>query len=79
MCLEKVRPSSSSKFKQAEWDEQRVKCFELAGDITLLYLQEQDKLQQQLQQQQQQLQQQQQQQTTNVNTGTYPVVDIMCI
>ncbi|GFG28700.1 hypothetical protein Cfor_05984 [Coptotermes formosanus] len=64
MCLEKVRPSSSSKYKQAEWDEQRVKCFELAGDLTLLYLQEQDKLQQQQQQQQQQ-------QTTNVNTGSY--------
>lgn len=55
MCLEKVPPSSSSKYKQAEWDEQRVKCFELAGDLTLLYLQEQDKLQQQ---------------TTNTNTGT---------
>lgn len=75
MCLEKVRPSSSSKYKHAEWDEQRVKCFELAGDLTLLYLQEQDKLQQQ---QQQQLQQQQQQQITNVNTGTDPAVDIIC-
>ncbi|XP_069687732.1 tetratricopeptide repeat protein 7B-like isoform X2 [Periplaneta americana] len=59
MCLEKVPPSSSSKYKQAEWDEQRVKCFEVAGDLTLLYLQEQDKLQQQ------------QQQTTNTNTGSY--------
>jgi hypothetical protein len=57
MCLEKVRPSSSSKYKQAEWDDQRVKCFEVAGDLTLLHLQEQDKLQQQ-------------QQTTTVNTGT---------
>jgi len=75
MCLEKVRPLSSSKYKQAEWDEQRVKCFELAGDLTLLYLQEQDKLQQQ--QQQQQLQQQQQQ-ITNVNTGTDTAVDIIC-
>jgi hypothetical protein len=68
MCLEKVRPLSSSKYKQAEWDDQRVKCFELAGDLTLLYLQEQDKLQQQ----------QQQQQTTNVNTGTDPMVDTVC-
>ncbi|XP_021924008.1 tetratricopeptide repeat protein 7B isoform X2 [Zootermopsis nevadensis] len=59
MCLEKVPPSSSSKYKQAEWDEQRVKCFELAGDLTLLYLQEQDKLQQQ------------QQQITNTNAGSY--------
>ncbi|XP_063224947.1 tetratricopeptide repeat protein 7B [Bacillus rossius redtenbacheri] len=46
MCLEKVPPSSSSKYKQAEWEEQMVQCFELAGDLTLLYLQEQDKLQQ---------------------------------
>ncbi|KAJ9596857.1 hypothetical protein L9F63_012113, partial [Diploptera punctata] len=57
MCLEKVPPSSSSKYKQAEWDEQRIKCFELAGDLTLLYLQEQDKLQQQP--------------TINTSTGSY--------
>ncbi|PSN31945.1 Tetratricopeptide repeat protein 7B [Blattella germanica] len=57
MCLEKVPPSSSSKYKQAEWEEQRIKCFELAGDLTLLYLQEQDKLQQQP--------------TTNTSTGSY--------
>nr|CAD7442906.1 unnamed protein product [Timema bartmani] len=55
MCLEKVPPSSSSKYKQAEWEEQRVQCFELAGDLTLLYLQEQDKIQQ----------------TTYTNTGSY--------
>nr|CAD7406233.1 unnamed protein product [Timema cristinae] len=55
MCLEKVPPSSSSKYKQAEWEEQRVQCFELAGDLTLLYLQEQDK----------------RQQTTYTNTGSY--------
>lgn len=30
-----------------EWEEQLVKSFELAGDLTLLYLQEQDKMQQQ--------------------------------
>ncbi|XP_049781839.1 tetratricopeptide repeat protein 7B-like isoform X2 [Schistocerca cancellata] len=46
MCLEKVPPLSSSKYKQAEWDEQRIQCFELAGDLTLRYLQEQDKQQQ---------------------------------
>lgn len=47
LCLEKVPPSSTSKYKQVEWEEQMVRCFELAGDLTLLYLQEQDKLQQQ--------------------------------
>ncbi|XP_071440468.1 tetratricopeptide repeat protein 7B [Hetaerina americana] len=45
LCLEKVPPSSTSKYRQAEWEEQMVRCFELAGDLTLLYLQEQDKLQ----------------------------------
>lgn len=48
LCLEKVPPSSSSKYKQVEWEEQMAKCFELAGDLTLLYLQEQDKMQQQI-------------------------------
>ncbi|XP_068086272.1 tetratricopeptide repeat protein 7B isoform X2 [Anabrus simplex] len=57
LCLEKVPPSSSSKYKQAEWEEQRIQCFELAGDLTLLYLQEQDKLQQQT--------------ATNTSTGSY--------
>ncbi|XP_054272006.1 tetratricopeptide repeat protein 7B isoform X2 [Macrosteles quadrilineatus] len=48
LCLEKVPPSSTSKYKQVEWEEQMARCFELAGDLTLLYLQEQDKVQQQL-------------------------------
>ncbi|XP_014284960.1 tetratricopeptide repeat protein 7B isoform X1 [Halyomorpha halys] len=47
LCLEKVPPSSTSKYKHVEWEEQMVKSFELAGDLTLLYLQEQDKIQQQ--------------------------------
>ncbi|KAK9502249.1 hypothetical protein O3M35_011053 [Rhynocoris fuscipes] len=47
LCLEKVPPSSTSKYKHVEWEEQMIKSFELAGDLTLLYLQEQDKLQQQ--------------------------------
>ncbi|XP_073996401.1 tetratricopeptide repeat domain 7 [Rhodnius prolixus] len=47
LCLEKVPPSSTSKYKHVEWEEQMVKSFELAGDLTLLYLQEQDKMQQQ--------------------------------
>ncbi|KAG8235328.1 hypothetical protein J437_LFUL003611 [Ladona fulva] len=45
LCLEKVPPTSSSKYRQAEWEEQMIRCFELAGDLTLLYLQEQDKIQ----------------------------------
>uniref|UniRef100_A0A0K8TA39 Tetratricopeptide repeat protein 7 N-terminal domain-containing protein n=2 Tax=Lygus hesperus TaxID=30085 RepID=A0A0K8TA39_LYGHE len=54
LSLEKVPPSSTSKYKHVEWEEQMVRSFELAGDLTLLYLQEQDKLQQQ----------------NNINTGT---------
>lgn len=56
LCLEKVPPSSSSKYKQAEWEEHRIQCFEVAGDLTLLYLQEQDKIQQQ---------------STSTNVGSY--------
>ncbi|KAG8276597.1 Tetratricopeptide repeat protein 7B [Homalodisca vitripennis] len=48
LCLEKVPPSSTSKYKQVEWEEQMGRCYELAGDLTLLYLQEQDKMQQQI-------------------------------
>lgn len=44
LCLEKVPPSSTSKYKHAEWEEQMIRCFELAGDLGLLYLQELDKL-----------------------------------
>jgi hypothetical protein len=40
MSLEKVHSSSSSKYKQVEWDEQIVECFEEGGDLTLLYIQE---------------------------------------
>ena len=59
--MEKVPPSSTSKYKQVEWEEQMVRCFELAGDLTLLYLQEQDKLQQQGN-------------TTGTGTGQYETV-----
>ncbi|XP_075226691.1 tetratricopeptide repeat domain 7 [Lycorma delicatula] len=48
LCLEKVPPSSTSKYKQVEWEELMGHCFELAGDLTLLYLQKQDQLQQQV-------------------------------
>lgn len=47
MCLEKVPPSSSSKYKQAEWEEQMLQCYQTGGDLALLYLQDADKLNQQ--------------------------------
>lgn len=39
LCLEKIPPDTTSKFKQAEREERVSKCFELATDLTLLYLQ----------------------------------------
>ncbi|XP_034940307.1 tetratricopeptide repeat protein 7B [Chelonus insularis] len=47
LCLEKQLPSLKSKYKIAEWHEQIIKCFETAGDLTLVYLQELDKTHQQ--------------------------------
>ncbi|XP_043249151.1 tetratricopeptide repeat protein 7B [Colletes gigas] len=47
LCLERLPPNSKSKYKIAEWQEQIIKCYEIAGDLTLVYLQEQDKLAQQ--------------------------------
>ncbi|XP_076663255.1 tetratricopeptide repeat domain 7 isoform X2 [Andrena cerasifolii] len=44
LCLERLPPNSKSKYKIAEWQEQIIKCYEIAGDMTLVYLQEQDKL-----------------------------------
>lgn len=44
LCLERLPPSSKSKFKIAEWHEQIIKCYEISGDLTLVYLQEQDKI-----------------------------------
>ncbi|CAL7951682.1 unnamed protein product [Xylocopa violacea] len=44
LCLEKLPPNSKSKYKIAEWQEQIIKCYEIAGDLTLVYLQEQDKI-----------------------------------
>ncbi|XP_015591073.1 tetratricopeptide repeat protein 7B isoform X2 [Cephus cinctus] len=43
LCLEKLPPSTKTKYKIAEWQDQMIKCFENAGDLTLVYLQEQDK------------------------------------
>ncbi|XP_071524615.1 tetratricopeptide repeat protein 7B isoform X2 [Panulirus ornatus] len=44
LCSEKVPLSNNSKYQRAEKAEKMIRCFELAGDLTLLYLQEQDKL-----------------------------------
>lgn len=44
LCLEKLPPTSKSKYKIAEWHSQMIKCFEVAADITLVYLQDQDKI-----------------------------------
>ncbi|XP_043275084.1 tetratricopeptide repeat protein 7B isoform X2 [Venturia canescens] len=44
LCMEKQLPTLKSKYKVAEWHEQIIKCFEIAGDLTLVYLQEQDKI-----------------------------------
>ena len=40
-CLEKIPMSSSSKYKHAEREEQIIACFEKAGDISLLQIQQQ--------------------------------------
>ncbi|CAK1555070.1 unnamed protein product [Leptosia nina] len=40
LCLEQtVLPASTSKFKQAEWEAELIRSFELASELTLLYLQ----------------------------------------
>ncbi|KAL0116765.1 hypothetical protein PUN28_009995 [Cardiocondyla obscurior] len=44
LCLERLPPNSKSKYKIAEWQEQIIKCYEISGDLTLVYLQEQDKI-----------------------------------
>lgn len=44
LCLEQESPASS-KFKQAERETEMIKCFELASDLSLLYMQELDKQQ----------------------------------
>lgn len=43
LCLEKQPPSSKTKYKIAEWQDKLIKCYEIASDLTLVYLQEQDK------------------------------------
>lgn len=44
LCLERLPPNSKSKYKIAEWQEQIIKCYEISGDLTLVYLQEQEKI-----------------------------------
>lgn len=44
LCLEKLPPTSKSKYKVSEWHTQTIKCYEVASNITLVYLQEQDKV-----------------------------------
>jgi tetratricopeptide repeat protein 7 len=45
LALEKVPPALSSKYQTAEKEQRVLKSLETAGDITLLYFQEQDKFQ----------------------------------
>lgn len=40
LCLDKLPPGSSSKYKQAEKEAQIMKCFERSGDISLVQLQD---------------------------------------
>ncbi|XP_012534079.1 tetratricopeptide repeat protein 7B isoform X3 [Monomorium pharaonis] len=44
LCLERLPPNSKSKYKITEWQEQIIKCYEISGDLTLVYLQDQDKM-----------------------------------
>ncbi|RXG69514.1 Tetratricopeptide repeat protein 7B [Armadillidium vulgare] len=44
LCLEKTNTPYSTKGQPADKNDKLIRCFELAGDLTLLYLQEQDKL-----------------------------------
>ncbi|KAJ8309190.1 hypothetical protein KUTeg_014064 [Tegillarca granosa] len=43
ICLEKLGPASTSKFRVAELEEKVIGCFEKAGDLALLYLQERER------------------------------------
>ncbi|XP_077267938.1 tetratricopeptide repeat domain 7 isoform X4 [Temnothorax americanus] len=63
LCLERLPPNSKSKYRITEWQEQIIKCYEISGDLTLVFLQEQDKIA---------MQQQNGISTINANnTGTY--------
>ncbi|XP_067681303.1 tetratricopeptide repeat protein 7B-like [Haliotis asinina] len=45
MCLEKMAPPTTSKYKAAEREDKIISCFEKAGDLALIYLQERDRSQ----------------------------------
>lgn len=47
LCIEKLPPHSSSKYQAAEREDQIIKCFLLASDLALLYLQEREHIQRQ--------------------------------
>ncbi|XP_043491990.1 tetratricopeptide repeat protein 7B [Polistes fuscatus] len=71
LCLERLPPNSKSKFRIAEWQEEMIKCFIIAGDLTLVYLQEQDKIA---------LQQQNGSVTVNSNNiGLYTTQSSVCV
>lgn len=42
-CLDKLPPSSTSKTKQSERENAIIRCFEISGDLTLLFLQVADR------------------------------------
>lgn len=42
-CLEKLAVPVTSKFKAAEREEKIIDCYERAGDLAILFFQEQDK------------------------------------
>ncbi|XP_052106060.1 tetratricopeptide repeat protein 7B-like [Mytilus californianus] len=42
LCLEKIGPSTTSKFKQVDLEDRIIECFEKAGDLALSYLQDVD-------------------------------------
>jgi len=43
MCMERVPSKASSKYKSVEWEAEMLDCYELGGDLALLYLQEADR------------------------------------
>lgn len=48
LCQEKLRPTSSSRFKKTEWIEGVIKNYEQATNLGILYLQELDNKENQL-------------------------------
>lgn len=44
LCLEQTSLNRTSRYKKADKFSKIVRCFEVASDLTLLYLQKQDKM-----------------------------------